>query len=282
MTSLSLDPLFHPQLSILPLPKMKLKTLSSLLYREVQLDPSPGLQTAFLTPHNLKHKMCPQPPTRLPFEGHSGDWIFHLSLSSGASTDQDIRTFLPDTERVLGPWQTLANTVLFTLDVRRENWKAILTWVLSEWCHREALVLSLFLLICIIYMICNINTYLKHFTFYERFYWAWKVIMCVIMSVKLPFYLKIIFYRKICILSLFISKWRNIKRFYIYFVFPYLLTTVCSIVWFLTSFMGKLLFNKNSGKCSRIGQGAVCNQLMAYIISRVLTIQEGTSCPLFN
>lgn len=128
---ISLSHLSCPPLSWSPLPpsslvfclspKMKLKILSPLLYRGVQLGPSPNLQPAFLTHHHSKHKMTQQPPSCLSLEGHSGDRTFYLSLCFVASADQNISMFLPD------PNSALLRTNSASTALRKENGKPILT-----------------------------------------------------------------------------------------------------------------------------------------------------------
>lgn len=99
---LSLDPLFLPlAYHLASTPKIKLKILSPLLHRGVQLGPSPDLQPVFPTHHNSKHKMTPQPPKCLSLERYSGNWAFYLSFSFVAIAVQNIRMFLPDPDSAL-------------------------------------------------------------------------------------------------------------------------------------------------------------------------------------
>jgi hypothetical protein len=46
--------------------------------------------------------------------------------------------------------------------------------------------------------------------------------------------------------------------------------------------LGKTVFNKDSGKCHRISQWADCHLHAASLTCRVLTLQEGTSYPVFK
>lgn len=135
-----------PSLASCSFPKRTSKSFHFSYIERFSLTPNSDPGTADPMHYSLKHEVIPEPPAPLCLGGPSRlDFFFFFELIV-CSLHRSNHQYVPFRQGPCSPHNKLVNAFPFTLDVRKENWKTALTWIISEWRNCERCVFSSFCL----------------------------------------------------------------------------------------------------------------------------------------